>query len=140
MVAIVLSALTLCANASDVNTPPSANGGVRSDYAETSNVFALLGNLYKYSSGSLTGEDKKKHTQTVIFAAANLDTGSVTEWYNPDTNTGGRIYIVMTKPVQGGFCRLLFTQVEKDGNIRDYSEYACKTMDSRFWTFYLARE
>jgi surface antigen len=135
--------LLLCASsvfAGPTNEPLSATAGVRTDYTDPNNMIAVVSNIYKQMSGSLDSEDKLTHTKTVIFAAANLDTGSVIEWSNPKNHTAGKVQVIRTKPVQGGVCRLLFTQVEKDSNIRDYSEYACKTMDSRFWTFYLARE
>jgi surface antigen len=140
---ILLLTLLLCANsvsAGPTNEPLSATAGVRTDYTDPNNLIAIVSNIYKQSTGSLDSQDKLTHTKTVIYAAANLDTGSVVEWTNPSNNTAGRVKVVRTKPVQGGVCRLLFTQVEKDSTIRDYSEYACKTMDSRFWTFYLARE
>jgi surface antigen len=140
---ILLLTLLLCASsvsAGPTNEPLSATAGVRTDYSDPNNLIAVVGNIYKQSVGSLDSQDKLTHTKTVIFAAANLDTGSVIEWTNPSNGTAGRVKVIRTKPVQGGICRLLFTQVEKDRAIRDYSEYACKTMDSRFWTFYLARE
>lgn len=143
LTAITLSSiLLLCANSvsASPNEPPSANGGVRTDYNDPNNLVAVVGNIYKQVSGSLAREDRLTHTKTAIYAASALDTGSVIEWSNPKNNTAGKIQIIKTRPVQGGICRLLFTQVEKDGTIRNYTEYACKTMDSRFWTFYLARE
>jgi surface antigen len=137
MARLLLSTLILSASAAHAVTtvPLSATAGVRNDYIETSSIFALLTNVYKQASGSLSSEDQKQHIKTVIFAASNLETGSVAEWTNPANATAGRVKVVMTKPVQGGYCRMLFTQVEKDNVIRDYTEWACKTMDSKFWTF-----
>jgi len=137
MARLLLSTLILSASAAHAVTtvPLSATAGVRNDYIETSSIFALLTNVYKQASGTLSSEDQKQHIKTVIFAASNLETGSVAEWTNPANATAGRVKIVMTKPVQGGYCRMLFTQVEKDNVIRDYTEWACKTMDSKFWTF-----
>ena len=120
---------------SDVRVPPSATGGVRTDYMDPNNIVAIVGNIYKQATGSLTGEDRNTHIRTVIFAASTLATGESAEWFNRETGSGGRIRIVLTKPVQGGQCRLLFTEVEKGGHVREYSEYACKTIDSQFWTF-----
>ena len=140
MALIALSILALSANADETRVPPSAVAGVRTDYQETTNLFALITNVYKQATGTLSTKDKNTHIKTVVLVASTLETGKIAEWSNPDNGTAGRVMAVMTKPVQGGFCRLLFTQVEKDGNIREYSEYACKTMDSRYWTFYLARE
>jgi surface antigen len=137
MVRLLLLTLILSASAANAVTtvPLSATAGVRTDYTEPSSMFAILTNVYKQASGSLSSEDQKQHIKTVIFAASTLETGSVAEWTNPANATAGRVKVVMTKPVQGGYCRMLFTQVEKDNVIRDYTEWACKTIDSKFWTF-----
>ena len=119
----------------NVFTPPSATAGVREDFLTPSSVFAVASNLIKQASGSLSWEDQIMHTKTLIWAASNLQNGQMAEWSNPNTGSAGRTKIVMTKPVQGGYCRMLYTLVEKDGNIRDFTEYACKTIDSQFWTF-----
>ena len=134
---ILLLTLTLSASIANAGTliPLSATAGVRTDYNEPSNAIAIISNIYKQASGSLSSADQKQHIKTVIFAASNLETGATAEWTNPDNGTAGRVRIVMTKPVQGGYCRMLFTQVEKDNTIRDYTEWACKTIDSKFWTF-----
>lgn len=134
MVCILLSTVGLCGNTGTL-TPLSATAGVRTDYAEPGNIVATIGNVYKQASGSLNSDDRKHHIRTIIFAAMNLETGEIAEWSNPSNNTAGRVQIVMTTPAQGGVCRLMFTQVEKDNNVREYTEKACKTIDSRFWSF-----
>lgn len=129
--------LLLFANSvkADVFTPYSATAGVREDFLSPVSLLSVTHNLIKQASGSLDYDDQRMHTKTLIYAAANLETGQQAEWSNPSNGTAGRVKIMMTKPVQGGYCRLLYTLVEKEGNIRDYSEYACKTIDSQFWTF-----
>jgi surface antigen len=106
--------------ARNVEVPISARGG--------DGMFNVFTGLF--------GDDYRTHVRTVIMAASSLDTGSVAEWVNEDSGNAGKVRIVRTHPVQGGFCRLLFTQVEKGSRIYEYSEYACKTMDSQTWTFY----
>ena len=135
MVLGILLTLPILGRASDVFVPPSATAGVRTDYVEPSSIVSVAANLYKHLNGSLAREDQLTHTKAAIFAAAMLDNGGIVTWYNPDNSTAGRIKVVLTRPVQGGYCRLLFTEVEKDSNIRQYSEYACKTIDSQFWKF-----
>ena len=120
----------------DTRVPPSAEGGARDDYGSSTSILAVVNNLYKQVTGSLTGDDRRKHINTVIYAASNLDNGDVAEWSNPHNGSAGRIKVALTLPVQGGYCRLLYTEVEKDDKIREYQEYACKTIDSQYWTFY----
>jgi surface antigen len=133
-VSTLLLTAALCANAGTL-VPISATGGVRTDYNEANSVITVISNVYKQTTSTLNREDTHTHTKTVIFAASNLDTGKTVEWTNPSNGTAGRVKVVMSKPVQGGYCRMLFTQVEKDHTTREYTEWACKTIDSRFWTF-----
>lgn len=135
MVFMMLLTLANFASA-DTRIPPSADGGAVADYGSSTSIVAIASNFYKQVTGSLNGEDRRLHINTVIYAAGNLDNGDVAEWSNPNSNSAGRIKIAHTLPVQGGFCRLLYTEVEKNDNIREYQEYACKTIDSQFWTFY----
>lgn len=135
---IVSSILLVFASGSyaDTLTPPSANGGVRSDYVDAVSIVSIATNFAKMLSGSLDYKDRDTHIKTVLFAVSNLETGQEATWHNPNNATAGRVKIVMTKPAQGGFCRVMLTQVEKDGHIRDYHEVGCKTIDSQFWTFH----
>lgn len=135
---LVSSILLVSANSAYANTltPPSANGGVQRDYVEPNSMIGIFNNLVKLANGSLSVKDRDTHIKTVLFAVTALDTGQEATWHNPENATAGRIKVVMTKPAQGGYCRVLLTQVEKDGHIRDYHEVACKTIDSQFWTFY----
>jgi surface antigen len=120
MLLLTLAVFAGNAHARSVEVPISARGG-----EGMFNVFA-----------GLFGDDYRTHVRTVVMAASSLDTGGVAEWLNEDSGNAGKVRIVRTHPVQGGFCRLLFTQVEKGSRIYEYSEYACKTMDSQTWTFY----
>lgn len=122
----------------DTRIPLSATGGLR-DHSTNRFTNVLEGVVYMLNSfsHSLNYVDQQTHTKAMIFAAENLDNGQITEWNNPSNATAGRIKVMMTKPVQGGVCRLMFVQIEMRNNIKDYSEYACKTIDSQFWTFSL---
>jgi surface antigen len=119
----------------DPRIPLSATAGVRTDYMDANNIFSMGVNLFRQATGTLPAEDRNTHIKTVIFAASTLDNGQIAEWSNPANGTAGVIKVVLTKPVQGGYCRKLYTQVEKGGRVRDYTEYACRTIDSQFWTF-----
>jgi len=119
----------------DIFTPLSATNGVRQDYSDNTNIIAVAINLYKVVSGTLGARDRDTHVMTVIHAMQNLDNGEIAEWYNPEKNTAGRVQVVMTYPVQGGYCRKFFTEVRIGSTVRDYTETGCKTMDSLYWNF-----
>lgn len=134
MAGMMLLSLAVCANANN-QLPISATGGVRQDYVDNNSIIGLGLNLFKYVSNSLSKEDQITHVKAVIYALSALDTGQEAEWSNPSNGTAGRIKIVLTRPVQGGYCRTFFTQVEKNNQVREYTEQGCKTIDSQFWIF-----
>jgi surface antigen len=131
---LILVSIASTAHA-DVNIPLSATNGVRQDYQGNTSVVAVVVNMFKAVEGSLSHEDKQTHIMTVIHALQNSDNGEVSEWYNPSTDSAGRVSIVMTYPVQGGVCRRFFTEVRIKHRIREFSEQGCHTMDSRYWSF-----
>jgi hypothetical protein len=137
MVVMMLLSLSGFVNtaAADSRVPVSANGGVRTDYNRPSDMVSIFTNIYKQFDGTLARHDRETHIKTIIFAAGSLDNGQVAVWSNPENRTAGRVKVVLTKPVQGGYCRLLYTEVEKGDRVREYSEYACKTIDSQYWSF-----
>lgn len=119
----------------DTRIPISATGGVRSYDHNADSVIGSIFFIFNHISYSLGYEDRETHTKAIIYASSNLDNGEVAEWYNSVTGTGARIKVLATRPVQGGFCRDLITEVVIKGESRNYSERSCKTIDSRFWTF-----
>jgi len=131
---LILVSIASTAHA-DVNIPLSATNGVRQDYQNNTSVLAIVFNLFKAVEGSLSYEDKQTHIMTVIHALQNSDNGEVSEWYNPSTDSAGRVSIVMTYPVQGGVCRRFFSEIRIKQRIREFNEQGCHTMDSRYWSF-----
>ena len=133
-VGMMLLSLTVCANANN-HIPISATSGVRTDYNNSDNVINIATNLFKLVSNRLSRDDQETHIKTVLYAVSVLETGQEAEWSNPNNKTAGRVKIILTRPVQGGYCRTFFTQVEKNYKIQEYTEQGCKTIDSQFWTF-----
>lgn len=120
----------------DTRVPISATGGARDyDHSNPTSVIESIFFLINYIGHSLPHEDRETHTNAMIYAAHALENGEVAEWYNSLNDTGARIRVLSTRPVQGGFCREMVTEVVIKGSARQYSERACKTIDNRFWTF-----
>jgi surface antigen len=115
--------------------PLSATGGVRNDYDSPTSGITVLANLFKAWDGALSAEDKKRHTGAVLFALTNTLDGQVTEWYNNDESTVGKIKPIMSWHVQGGVCRKFISLIQRGDKMREYEEVGCYTLDSQFWTF-----
>lgn len=130
-----LTLLTCNSFANDLRTPLSATGGVRNDYESPTSGVVVIANLFKAWSGSLSAEDKKRHTGAVLFALNNTLDGQVTEWYNNNELTMGKIKPIMSWHVQGGVCRKLITLIQRGDQVREYEEVGCYTLDNPQWTF-----
>lgn len=133
---LILASIASSALAYDVFTPLSASNGVRTDYQADTGVVSIMANFAKAIDSKLSSEDQQTHIMTMMFAMENTENGDTSVWYNRRTDTAGKIKVVVTHPVQGGYCRRAFTQVRIGKHVRDYEEVGCKTMDSRFWTFH----
>jgi len=141
MAAMMLSSLLGFTSVSlaDTRIPPSAVGGIRTDLTGSTSVLDGVFYLVNMMRYSLPYEDQATHTKTLILAAQSLENGQIAEWINPSNSTAGRTKIILTRPVRGGFCRLLYTEIEIKDRYREYSEYACKTIDSEYWSFHTAK-
>lgn len=132
---LILACLASPALAGDIFVPVSATNGVRQDYIPNTGFVDLAINLGKFFGSKLDFEDRQTHTMTVIFAMENADNGEISVWYNPKNDTAGRVRVLMTQPVQGGFCRKFVSEIRIGKTYREYNETGCKTIDSRFWNF-----
>lgn len=138
MVALKFSILlVICSPVlADETVPLSTTNGVRKqEYNPNANPLGSVYRIYKMFQSSLSSEDRDTHTMTVIHAMETLENGEDAVWYNQREKTAGKVRIVMTYPVQGGYCRKFFTQVQINENVRDYSETGCRTMDTPYWIF-----
>jgi len=132
---LILISLASPAVARDIFTPISATNGIRQDYQANTGFIDLAVNLGKFLSSQLDREDQQTHTMAVLFAMENADNGETTVWYNNRNDTAGRIRVILTQPVQGGYCRRFVTEVRMGKTVREYNEQGCRTIDSRFWNF-----
>ena len=126
---------TSTALAGPVNIPLSATGGVRVNYNAPGSIVDFLVNTSRSISGRMSTEDTETHVETVLFAMNNVENGEVVQWHNTKDKTGGRIKVILTVPVSGGYCRQFFTEINKNGKVKEYNEMGCRTLDSQFWTF-----
>ena len=99
--------------------------------SSTSNLYAKLINELQYR---LTDEQKRKQT-AAVYGALNSDYGVVFKWY--ERNARGAVKAVHGYPRNNGYCRVIFSQIESNGSVRQFQETACtKRTNSGNWKFY----
>jgi len=77
----------------------------------------------------------KQQEQAVFYALNRLAPGETTEWFNGNTGAHGLVQVASVYPQGSGYCRVVFTQIQKKGKARDFKETACKDVAYQGWQF-----
>ena len=142
-VIIVLSSLLLC-TPSYAKNMPSEHKGTIGDMPEP----VLLGDELKYSMPAylfrktqfmrfrLNKTEKKLHESAVFFALTNAENGKIVSWYSKERLANGKVRIVHSYPISGGYCRTYQAYIKLNGKERHMTNNACKYIGSPSWSFY----
>ena len=144
-VIIVLSSLFVLSNTALAasNNPVDTNGTIGSMPTPT-----LLGNDLKYSMPAylfrytqfmrfrLNKTEKKLHESAVFFALTNADNGKIVSWYSKKRLANGKVRIIHSYPISGGYCRTYQAYIKVNGKERHTTNNACKYIGTPSWSFY----
>ena len=142
-VIIVLSSL-LVAEAMAGNDRPGDAKGTIGDMPPP----ILLGDDLKYSMPAflfrhtqfmrfrLNSTEKKLHESAVFFALTNAENGKIVSWYSKKRLANGKVRIIHSYPISGGYCRTYQAYIKLNGKERHMTNNACKYIGSPSWSFY----
>jgi len=142
-VIIVLSSLLLC-TPSYAKNMPSEHKGTIGDMPEP----VLLGDDLKYSMPAylfrktqfmrfrLNKTEKKLHESAVFFALTNAENGKIVSWYSKERLANGKVRIVHSYPISGGYCRTYQAYIKLNGKERHMTNNACRRITGVSWSFY----
>jgi len=142
-VIIVLSSLFWGTALAGSNTPGDAKGTI-GDMPEP----MILGDDLKYSMPAylfrktqfmrfrLNGTEKKLHESAVFFALTNAENGKIVSWYSKERLANGKVRIIHSYPISGGYCRTYQAYIKLNGKERHMTNNACKYIGSPSWSFY----
>ena len=140
----VLISLLLCTSASaGSKTPGDAKGFIGEmpppqwlgDDLKYS-MPAFLFRRTQFMRFSLNKVEKKMHESAVFFALTSTDNGKVTSWYSKDRLAAGKVRIIHSYPISGGYCRTYQALIKLNGKQRHTTNNACKYIGSPSWSFY----
>lgn len=116
---------------------PAMSDSVSGPFTPGDNWVSFLSNLVNYQWGLLDRNDKKIYQQSLYIMLENMPVGQVMEWYS-DTNSDvyGRMRVVYGYQTSNGYCRVYQSIIHKNGNAREFQEYACRSEDNPRWQFY----
>jgi hypothetical protein len=140
----VLISLLLTTTAFAKNNTPGDAKGVIGDMPPP----MWLGNDVKYSMPaflfrhtqfmrfSLNRTEKKMHETAVFFALTNTDNGKIVSWYSKKRLAAGKVRVIHSYPISGGYCRTYQAYIKVNGKERHMTNNACKYIGTASWSFY----
>ena len=140
----VLISLLLSTSAIAENTTPGDTKGVIGDMPPP----IWLGDDLKYSMPAflfrhtqflrfkLKRAEKKMHESAVFFALTSTQNGKIVSWYSKERLASGKVRVIHSYPISGGYCRTYQAYIKVNGKERHMTNNACKRITSVSWSFY----
>ena len=137
---LVLSEVALAGS----NKPADTNGTIGN-----MPMPKLLGDDLKYSMPAflwrrtqfmrfrLNKEEKKMHQSAVFFMLNDVPNGKIVSWYSKKRLANGKVRVVHSYPISGGYCRTYQAYIKLNGKERHMTNNACKYIGAdQTWVFY----
>ena len=108
----------------------------------------LLGDDLKYSMPAylfrktqfmrfrLNQTEKKLHESAVFFMLNEVPNGKIVSWYSKKRLANGKVRVIHSYPISGGYCRTYQAYIKLNGKERHMTNNACKYIGSPSWSFY----
>jgi surface antigen len=84
----------------------------------------------------LNDTEKKLHESAVFFALTNAENGKIVSWYSKKRLANGKVRVIHSYPISGGYCRTYQAYIKLNGKERHTTNNACKYIGSPSWSFY----
>jgi hypothetical protein len=84
----------------------------------------------------LNQTEKKLHESAVFFALTNAENGKIVSWYSKKRLANGKVRVIHSYPISGGYCRTYQAYIKLNGKERHITNNACKYIGSPSWSFY----
>ena len=85
---------------------------------------------------NLNKTEKKLHESAVFFALTNAENGKIVSWYSKKRLANGKVRVIHSYPISGGYCRTYQAYIKLNGKERHTTNNACKYIGSPSWSFY----
>ena len=97
---------------------------------------AFLWRQTQFMRFRLKKEEKKMHKSAVFFMLDNAGNGEIVSWYSDKRLANGKVRVIHSYPISGGYCRTYQSYIKLNGAERDMTNNACKYIGSPSWSFY----
>ena len=97
---------------------------------------AFLFRWTQFMRFSLNKEEKKMHESAVFFALTSTQNGKIVSWYSKKRLAAGKVRVIHSYPISGGYCRTYQAYIKLNGKERHMTNNACKYLGAPTWQFY----
>ena len=97
---------------------------------------AFLFRHTQYLRFKLNKTEKKMHESAVFFALTSTQNGKIVSWYSKKRLAAGKVRVIHSYPISGGYCRTYQAYIKLNGKERHTTNNACKYIGSPSWSFY----
>ena len=84
----------------------------------------------------LKKDEKKMHKSAVFFMLQSAGNGEIVSWYSEKRLASGKVRVIHSYPISGGYCRTYQAYIKLNGAERHMTNNACKYIGSLGWSFY----
>jgi hypothetical protein len=99
-------------------------------------MTAYLFRRTQFMRFSLNREEKKLHASAVFFALTSTQNGKIVSWYSKERLAAGKVRVIHSYPISGGYCRTYQAYIKVNGKERHMTNNACRRITGVTWTFY----
>ena len=97
---------------------------------------AFLWRRTQFMRFRLKKEEKKMHKSAVFFMLQSAGNGEIVSWYSDKRLASGKVRVIHSYPISGGYCRTYQAYIKLNGAERHMTNNACKYIGSPSWSFY----
>ncbi len=142
-VIIVLSSLLFWPAMAEDKNPKEMDGAIEKmpmpvflgediRYSEMGFFFTAV----NYMKFRLNKTEKHLHKSAVFFMLDNVENGKIVSWYSKKRLANGKVRVIISYPVSGGYCRTYQSYIKVNGKTRHMTNIACKDDWATTWAFY----
>ena len=84
----------------------------------------------------LKKDEKQLHKSAVYFMLENAPNGKIVSWYSKERLAAGKVRVIHSYPISGGYCRTYQAYIKVNGKERHTTNNACKYIGTPSWSFY----
>lgn len=129
---VILSSTVACSAITPYQSDSVRQPSVVAPHGGGSLLVDALANLYTNARFGLTERQKEKQN-AAVYTALESEYGKLIQWYEKDAK--GAVKAVHGYPMGAGFCRVIFSYIEVNGQGREFQETACKSVEYEGWRF-----